>query len=80
MNGTLMVLYTHTDPDLVDWHHQHALEDLGEISEVECIVGLGRCGQQFSSDGVVDGSGGVDQLGYLWRERGREGGREVAGE
>jgi len=29
-------------------HHQHALEDLGEVPEVECVVGLVNSTQQYS--------------------------------
>ena len=60
-----MLVCIKTDPDLVDRDHEHALKHLREISEVECIVRLGRSRQQLSSDGVVYGSSGVDQLRNL---------------
>ena len=41
-SSTAMIfVYLH----LVGWDHQHALEDLGEISEVEGVVRLGRSGK-----------------------------------
>lgn len=43
-------------------NHEHALEDLGEIPEVERVVGLGGSGQQLPGDGVVHGVGGADNL------------------
>lgn len=38
--------------------HEHALEDLGEVPQVEGVVGLGWGGQQLGGDGGVhhDGS------------------------
>lgn len=46
----------HLDLGWVD--HKHALEDLGEVPQVEGVVGLGWCGQQLGGDGGVhhDGS------------------------
>ena len=70
-----------TNLEFVDGHHQHPLEDLREVSEVESVVGLGRGGQELCGDGVVHGRGGADQLGDLGRRwEGREGGREGGGE
>ena len=54
--------------DLVDWDHQHPLKHFGEISEVEGIVRLCWCGEQFSSDGVIHGRGGAYQLRNLMEE------------
>ena len=51
-----------SDLDFAGRDHEHALEDFGEVSEVEGVVGFGRSGQQLCGDGVVHGSGGVHQL------------------
>ena len=34
--------------------HEHALEDLGDVSQIKGVVELGRCGEEFGGDGVVD--------------------------
>lgn len=41
--------------------HQDALEDFGEIPEVEGVVGLGWRWEQLRGDGCVDVNGGVYQ-------------------
>ena len=48
--------------DLVRLSHKDALNDLGEVAQVEGVVGLGRGGQQLGLDGVVGGNAGVHQL------------------
>ena len=37
------------------------MEDFGEVSEVEGVVGLGWSGEQLGGDGGVDEDGGVHQ-------------------
>lgn len=54
--------FYYTNLDFVGGDHEHALEDLGEVSEVECVVRFGRSGQQLSGDGVIHGRSGVHQL------------------
>lgn len=41
--------------------HEHSLEDLGEIPQVEGVVGLGRGGQQLGGDGGVHHDGGFHE-------------------
>ena len=45
--------YPATDVDIGRLGHEDALEDLGEVPEVEGVVRLGRRGQQLVLDGVV---------------------------
>ena len=49
-----------SDLELAGLSHEHALEDLGEIPEVEGVVRLGRSRQQLGSDGGVHCVGGFD--------------------
>ena len=55
-------MHCYTNLDFVDGDHEHALEDLREVSKVECVVRLGGSGQQLCGDGVVHGRSGVHQL------------------
>ena len=51
--ASVCVFFVVTDLQLSHIHHEDALEDLGEISEVEGVVRLGRGGQQLCDDGAV---------------------------
>ena len=51
---------THLESVRLD--HEHALEHLGEISEIESVVEFGWSGQQLCRDGVIDGDAGLDNL------------------
>ncbi len=42
--------------------HEHALENLGEIPEVEGVVGLGGRGQELPRDGIVHRGAGANYL------------------
>ncbi len=46
----------------VGWSHEHALEDLREIPEVEGVVGLSGCGQELPRDGIVHRGAGANNL------------------
>ena len=54
--------------------HEHALEDLGEVPEIEGVVRLGWGGEELRRDGGVDGGSRFDQLGdhHLGIREGRE--------
>lgn len=41
--------------------HEHSLEDLGEVPQVEGVVGLGWGGQQLGGDGGVHHDGGFHE-------------------
>ena len=40
--------------------HQHPLKHFREISEIECVVRFGRCGEQLCHDSHVDFISGCD--------------------
>lgn len=49
------------DHDHAGLSHQDALEDFGQVPEVEGVVGLGWRREQLRGDGRVDVNGGVYQ-------------------
>ena len=49
---------------LASFSHEHSLKDLGEISQVERVVRLGRRGEELGGDGGVDSYGSRHNLAH----------------
>lgn len=50
-----------THLDLAGLSHEHALEHLGEVSQVEGVMRLCWCGQQLGCDGQIHAESGINQ-------------------
>lgn len=46
--------------------HEDALEDLGQVSKIKCVVALGRGRQELARDALVDFDGGCHKRSRQW--------------